>query len=95
MSDGAALPSREHRQRVLKGATIIVSLTSSEITCTVRNQHAHGALLQVSAEVPVPSQFTLYVPIDGVAYDAVLRWRRRDKVGVAFTGKGPKPKHHY
>lgn len=95
MSDGDDSVPREHRQRVLKGAAIIMSLTRSEIACTVRNQHEHGALLRVPADIPLPDQFTLYVASDGIAYECVVRWRRGDSIGVQFVGTGPKPKYHY
>ncbi|TGV64574.1 PilZ domain-containing protein, partial [Mesorhizobium sp. M00.F.Ca.ET.149.01.1.1] len=62
------LPRREHRQRVLKGAAIITSITNSEISCSIRNQHAGGAELKVPVEARVPPEFLLYVPVDGVAY---------------------------
>ncbi len=95
MDDGNEQTPREHRQRVLKGATIIVNLSKSEVSCTVRNQHANGAELRVPLEVHIPEQFTLYVPVDGIAYYANVRWRRGDRIGVQFTGRGPKPRHHY
>ncbi|WP_348628355.1 hypothetical protein [Mesorhizobium sp. WSM4313] len=44
---------REHRNRVLKGATIITSITNSETTRTIRNQHAAGAELKVPIEARV------------------------------------------
>jgi hypothetical protein len=87
--------NREHRPRVLKGATIISGAKLSEISCVVRNQHCDGAELKVPLEAPVPETFLLYVPIDGVAYRAILRWRRNDRVGVQFTGTEPKPRLHY
>ncbi|WP_337918714.1 PilZ domain-containing protein [Pseudaminobacter soli (ex Zhang et al. 2022)] len=87
--------AREHRQRVLKGATIIIDLSKSEISCTIRNQHSNGAELRVPLGVEIPTEFTLYVPTDGVAYYSKVRWRRGERVGVQFTGSGPKPKHHY
>ena len=37
----------------------------------------------------------LYVPLDGIAYRAVVRWRKNDRVGVEFVGIEPKPKFHY
>jgi hypothetical protein len=88
-------PPREHRQRVLKGATIVISVAKSEISCVVRNQHQHGAELRVPLDSRLPEQFTLYIPTDGIAYTAVLRWRHGEHAGVRFTGTVPKPKHHY
>ena len=86
---------REHRQRVLKGATIILGIRNSEISCTIRNQHAAGAELKVPAEAQIPKEFLLYVAVDGVAYRAVVRWRKNDRVGIQFTGVEPKPRLHY
>jgi hypothetical protein len=86
---------REHRQRVLKGATIISTGSTSEVGCTIRNQNVGGAELRGTLGVVVPAHFLLYVPVDGVAYQAEIRWRRNDRIGVQFAGKEPKPIRHY
>jgi hypothetical protein len=86
---------REHRQRVLKGGAILSGVANSEIGCMVRNMHQHGAELRVSADARVPEHFLLYVPVDGIAYRCVLRWRKGDRCGVEFTGTEPKPQWHY
>ncbi|MER8747568.1 MULTISPECIES: PilZ domain-containing protein [unclassified Mesorhizobium] len=86
---------RERRQRVLKGASIISGITNSEISCTIRNQNSGRAELKVPVESRVPERFVVYVPTDGVAYEAVLRWRRNDRIGVQFIGTLPKPRLHY
>ena len=85
----------KHRQRVLKGATILTGLTNSEVKCTVRNMHPGGAELKVPIDARVPDEFLLYVPVDGIAYRSEVCWRRNDRVGVKFTGTEPKPKLHY
>ncbi|TPL46436.1 PilZ domain-containing protein [Mesorhizobium sp. B2-4-6] len=90
-----ALPNKEHRQRVLKGATIITRITNSDTTCTIRNQQATGAELKVPVETRVPAEFLLYVPVDGIAYRCVMRGRKNDRIGVQFTGTETKPKLHY
>jgi hypothetical protein len=87
--------SRQHRQRVLKGASILGDVNTSEVTCTVRNMHASGAELLVPDGIVVPSEFLLYVPIDGIGYRCVVRWRRPGRIGVMFTGTEPKPTWHY
>jgi hypothetical protein len=86
---------RDHRQRVLKGGTIITGIQNSEIGCVLRNQHEGGAELKVPPEARIPDRFLLYVPADGVAYRSEVRWRRNDRIGVKFTGTEPKPKLHY
>ncbi|MDW6020665.1 PilZ domain-containing protein [Mesorhizobium sp. BAC0120] len=86
---------REHRQRVLKGAAILIDVNTSEIRCTVRNMHSHGAELRVPLGVHIPAEFLLYVPVDGIGYKSVVRWREQDRVGVLFVGTAPKPSWHY
>jgi hypothetical protein len=88
-------PSREHRNRVLKGAHILTGVNNSAIACTIRNMHQHGAELRVQVEARIPAQFLLYVPVDGVAYRCDLQWRKPDRAGVKFTGSEPKPHWFY
>ncbi|MBP0439145.1 PilZ domain-containing protein [Tianweitania sediminis] len=96
MSDPDDQQARQlHRQRVLKGATILNGVSQSEISCTIRNMHEHGAELRVSPEALVPTSFLLYVPVDGIAYQSELRWRTGNRAGVRFTGTAPKPHWHY
>jgi hypothetical protein len=86
---------REHRHRVLKGASILQTIKESEIKVTVRNMHERGAELRVPDGVKIPSEFLLYVPIDGIGYRSVVRWREGNRIGIQFTGKEPKPHWHY
>jgi hypothetical protein len=86
---------QEHRPRVLKGASILNGIANSEVKCAVRNMHRHGAELRVETDARVPNEFLLYVPLDGIAYRAVVRWRKDGRIGVTFTGTEPKPAWHY
>lgn len=86
---------REHRNRVLKGASILGDVKTSEIKCVVRNMHSQGAELKVPAGVRIPDEFLLYVPVDGIGYRSVVRWRSQGRIGVMFTGTEPKPHWHY
>jgi hypothetical protein len=90
-----AKPEREYRKRVLKGASILSGVNNSIVQCTIRNQHEHGAQLVVPAEARIPSEFVLYVPVDGIGYLATVRWRRLDRCGVSFSGTVPKPSWLY
>ena len=87
--------SRERRNRVLKGGAILTGINNSAINCTIRNMHAHGAELRVPLESRVPTDFMLYVPVDGIVYIAQIRWRKLDRCGVVFTGIGTKPSWYY
>ncbi len=96
MADAARnIDEREHRQRVLKGASILTGINNSEIRCTVRNMHDGGAELRISVGSIVPGEFLLYVPIDEIGYKSVVRWRHGDRIGVMFVGTEPKPHWHY
>ena len=83
MADYPEIERRLHvREFVLKEATIIAA--GVRIACSVRNQHEQGAELRVAANVKIPERFLLEVPADDMAYRALVRWRRNDRVGVAL-----------
>lgn len=86
---------RDHRQRVLKGATVLLGMTKSEIACTIRNMHHNGAELRLPPDAQVPNEFLLYVRADSIAYKAVVRWRDGPHLGVMFIGTAEKPHWHY
>lgn len=65
---------------VLKDAIIITD--DAKISCSVRNQHVHGAELRVDPGVTIPDRFVLHVPADDANYRAVVRWRRNERLGV-------------
>jgi len=85
----------EHRQRVLKGASVLQTINDSEIKVTIRNMHAGGAELKVPLGVQLPEEFLLYIPIDAVAYRSAIRWHHGERVGVQFLRREPKPHWHY
>ena len=85
----------ERRRRVLKGASILQTINDNEIKVTVRNMDEGGAELRVPIGAPIPPEFLLYVPNDGVGYRSIVRWREGDRVGVQFVGREPKPHWHY
>ncbi len=96
MTVPAARPTdREHRKRVLKRASIIIDVDTSEIVCSVRNQTANGAELRVPLGSQAPDEFLLYIPLDRIAYNCAVRWREDDRIGVEFMGTAPKPHWHY
>ena len=86
---------REHRHRVLKGASIIQGINDSEIKVTIRNLNAGGAELRVPLGAQVPSEFLLYIPIDRAGYRCSVCWRNGDRIGIQFIEKAAKPHWHY
>lgn len=87
--DGERRDPRRHR--VLKSAFILQSRLESEIRCMVRNQHRNGVEIRLPQGVQVPETFLLYIPVDGIAYQSILRWRIGERAGLRFSGWGPKP----
>ncbi|CAN7685099.1 PilZ domain-containing protein [Mesorhizobium caraganae] len=81
MPTNPPIERRSHiRDLVLKEATIDSGDVS--INCLVCNQHAHGAELRVKADIAIPDRFMLHVPVDRTSYRAVVRWRRKERLGV-------------
>ncbi len=86
---------QDNRKRVLKGASILLGISQSEIACMVCNMSESGAELKVPIDARVPEQFLLYVPLDATAYRCALEWRAGDRAGVSFRGTEAKPHWHY
>ncbi len=96
MAVPAIAEARSHRRnRILKGAVILTGVKNSEIRCTIRNMHEHGAELKIDPQSLVPRSFLVYVPTDAIAYQAELRWRRHDRVGIRITGTEARPHWHF
>jgi hypothetical protein len=36
----------------------------------------------VKADIAIPDRFVLHVPVDHTTYRAVVRWRRKERLGV-------------
>jgi hypothetical protein len=79
-------PRRAERVRTLLGAQIVFNNQNSTLDCQIRNISAEGAKLIVSSTVAVPEEFRLNVPQKGRTFQARLRWRIDDTIGVEFVG---------
>ena len=71
------------RQRILKGARIVLANGSSTIDCTVRNLSDRGAKLQVTSIVGIPDTFQLMVP-NAPRRACRVVWRKANELGVVF-----------
>lgn len=80
-SDDPPIERRAHpRPVVLKDGVILAE--GLNISCSIRNQHPHGAELRVEPGVVVPERFVLLVHADDARYRAVVRWRKNERLGV-------------
>lgn len=71
------------RRRVFKGARLIGHGLSFE--CVVRNLSAGGAGLEVDRHSAMPAMLTLVFDQGKTVQRAQMRWRRADRMGLAFV----------
>lgn len=71
------------RSRTLLGAKIVLDGGYSVFDCVVKDISEAGARLKVQNAVSVPETFKLMIS-DGRTFEAVVKWRRIDSVGVSF-----------
>lgn len=79
------MQDREHvRARAFLGAKIVLDGGFSVFDCIVRDISEAGARLKVENAVSVPQNFTLLIS-DGRSFEATVKWRRIDSIGVRFA----------
>lgn len=79
------MKDREHvRSRAFLGAKIILDGGYSVFDCIVKDISDAGARLKVQNVVSVPETFKLLIS-DGRSFDATVKWRRIDSIGVRFA----------
>lgn len=75
------------RLRTLLGARASFNQQNTTLDCVVRNLSDHGALLVISDAVALPAAFDLEIPHRKRSYNAMVRWRSGDRVGLAFAAQ--------
>ena len=75
------------RKKVLKAGKILVPGNLSVVDCTIRDMSETGARIVVGDQAAVPSEFRLVVPMDNIMREAVVKWRRGELLGIAFTSE--------
>lgn len=79
------MQDREHvRARSFLGAKIVLVGGFSVLDCIVKDISESGARLKLQNTVSVPETFRLLFS-DGRSYDATVKWRRIDSIGVKFS----------
>ena len=84
---GAAMQERRTSSRkksFLKG-TLYFDNRLSSAECLVRDLSEQGARVQFSSPVRLPDMVELYIPVRDQTFEAKVRWRRDDEVGLAFA----------
>lgn len=70
------------RQRVLKGAYIVITEKQPKIECTVRNISDTGCAVHVATTIGIPQNF--YLIVGDMRRHCHLRWKTGTKIGVKF-----------
>lgn len=78
------------RNRTLLPARIEFYDGAIKLDCVVKDLSETGARIRVSESVSIPESFRLYLPKTDRWFDAQLKWRRADLIGVAFEGADAK-----
>jgi c-di-GMP-binding flagellar brake protein YcgR len=80
---------RDERVRAFLRARIIFNNQNTTVECTIKNISAHGAKIELSQALTVPSEFDLEVPQKGRTYRARMMWRDSSAIGVQFIEAEP------
>lgn len=82
--DGAVFEERrsEIRRRAFKGGTLSFNNGYGALECVVRNLSTRGARLVFGDTSAVPSRFELRISGEGLARNALVRWRTPTVVGI-------------
>lgn len=75
---------RDHRRRVLKGATVAYNNRHCTISCMIRDISTGGARLSATSSVDIPDTFELIVELDGLEAECEVVWRYGKDIGVRF-----------
>ncbi len=84
LEDTAPEQRADPRQRVLFSGKIVYGGGSFTADCVIRNVTKTGAKIVPAGGVVVPDDFQLLEIRTGWAHECVVKWRRRNEVGVTF-----------
>jgi len=74
------------RQRVFKGAVVLLGDGQATFDCTVRNLSDHGAKIEIEQPADVPDEFEIALPSMHRIAPAKAAWRKGHEIGVELTG---------
>ena len=73
------------RQRVLFRGRLVHSPGMMTTNCSIQSISKTGARVKVSGMEPISGPVYLVDMAHGLAFGATIRWRREDRMGLAFT----------
>ena len=75
---------QEPRENRLMRGSVSFSNGASCIECIVREISDAGARLKLPNDRPRHGVLTLFVPLKGQSFTALVKWQKLDEVGIAF-----------
>ena len=93
-NDEKPMSERARRMRVLKAAHAGFNNQFSAVPCVVRDMSDTGARIEFDLGWIVPSQFTLYIELDGLKVNCEKIWSRGKIHGVRFIGEKTRTKEN-
>lgn len=75
------------RGRSLLAGKVASRDASLTVDCVIRNLTPDGAMVEMSAPHLVPNEIHLMQVSEGVAWDAEVRWRRGNRVGLKLGAR--------
>ncbi|MGD0632709.1 MAG: PilZ domain-containing protein [Beijerinckiaceae bacterium] len=75
---------RAERVKSLLKARIYFNNRMTSFDCVVKNISLHGAKVAIDKNAAVPDEFELEIPLRGKFYQAKLRWRDAEGIGMEF-----------
>src|SRR5579872_450142 len=97
MRQSAALASKDRRAAPRIPTSLRGKVFPGAIDCHVTDFTKLGARLRFDGPAPDGDRLVMVVWSSGVAFEATVRWRRKDELGLAFTSsrdlRRPAPPH--
>lgn len=72
------------RQRALLTGHVAYGAGASSLKCTIRDISESGARIAIPESCTTPLSMCLIDVRNGVAFDALVKWRSQNEIGLAF-----------
>ena len=76
----------QRRQRVLKGALVVLGDHLRAFDCTIRNLTEVGAKIDIETTLGIPDEFEIFVQSTNRIAPARTIWRNDHEIGIELTG---------
>lgn len=72
------------RARATTLGSAVIGTSAEEVACIVLDHSSTGACLTFRSSVSVPTSFALRIGRERRAHPVEVKWRKADRIGVAF-----------